>query len=218
MMRRFVHGIGSILFMFALMSGLMWHSPSLFASGFLGNVATHSGLRAALCRFEWMRALAYYGTREENQSDFDFHNGFGRYPRFLARCQRVTQFDPRFADVYVVGAEVLGWNLQRSAEAVELLNQGLRHRPQDWRLPLYMVALKYERGERLNIPLDLLERHIAEPDCPNLLRALLANLYHRQNRYPEAAAIWRLVAQAGNPQDRQRALTEIAECASRRTT
>src|SRR5690242_4391208 len=68
------------------------------------------GYRKLTADLAWVQTLIYYGTHEEGTPEEEQENGGGRYPLFLAYCQRVARLDPYFNYVYFYGGTVLGWN------------------------------------------------------------------------------------------------------------
>src|SRR5262249_10941489 len=105
-------------------------SPSAHFGDFIGIAM---GFRRLAADIAWIQTLIYYGTPEKGVEEKIAENGGGRYPFFLAYCQRVAALDPYFLYVYYYGAAVLGWNLNRLPEAEEFLQTGIRTHPHEWR-------------------------------------------------------------------------------------
>lgn len=168
-----------------------------------------AGFRRLAADLAWIQTLQYYGTQEEGQSEFDFHNGIGRYPLLLAYCQRVARIDPYFTYAYYYGGGALGWNLGRWAEAEALLRQGIENNPKNFRLQQYLAAMAYKHDQDVDKLMQFLESFVNDPDCPNLLRSLLANLYKKQKLYAKALGIWLQVYDTGDPTYLDRAKNQI---------
>jgi tetratricopeptide (TPR) repeat protein len=172
------------------------------------------GVRRLAADVAWIQTLQYYGTAEEGASEFENENGIGKYPKFLAYCQRVARIDPHFTYVYYYGGTALGWNLGRLDEAEQLLREGIQNNHQEWRLPQYLAALAYQKNHDPAQLILFLEGYVSQPDCPNLLRALLANLYKKEKRYKDAIRIWLLIAETGDPNYSHRAQQQITTLAA----
>jgi tetratricopeptide (TPR) repeat protein len=157
------------------------------------------GFRALTADLAWIQTLLYYGTHEEGVDPEIAENGGGRYPLFLAYCQRVGQIDPRFKYVYYYGGAVLGWNLNRLDEAEILLKQGIQANPKEWRLQQFLAGLAYQKSHNINSLVDFLKVFSEEKDCPNILRSILAHIYKKQHRYREAIRIWLILYDSKDP-------------------
>ena len=138
----------------------------------------------------WIQTLVYYGSTDEGTDAETAEQGGGQYPHFLAYCQRVAEIDPYFKYVYYYGGGVLGWNLNRLDEAEELLKEGIKAHPKEWRFQQFLAALAYQKNHDINKLVDFLEGFVEEKDCPNMLRSILANIYKKQKRYLDAIRVW----------------------------
>ncbi|MFA5975999.1 MAG: hypothetical protein WC859_07520 [Elusimicrobiota bacterium] len=170
-----------------------------------------AGLRRLAADIAWIQTLQYYGTAEEGQSDFESDNGMGDYPLLLSYCQRVTRIDPFFSYAYYYGAGSLGWNLNRWDEAEILLRQGIQNNPHDARLKEYLGSIAYEHNHDVSKLAEFLESFIYDPECPNLLRSILANIYKKQKLFGKALRVWVMVYDTGDPTYRTAAETHIRE-------
>jgi hypothetical protein len=168
------------------------------------------GFRRLAADIAWIQTLQYYGTHDDHDGHHDHNNEIGKYPLFLQYCERVARLDPYFTYVYYYGGGVLGWNVNRLSEAEALLKLGIQNNPHEWRLPQYLAALAYQKDHDVNKLIVFLEGFAGQPDCPNLLRALLANIYKKQNRYGEAIRLWQFIYRTGEPDYMNRAQQQIA--------
>jgi tetratricopeptide (TPR) repeat protein len=157
----------------------------------------------------WIQALVYYGTTEQGVESEESEQGGGKYPLFLAYCQRVARLDPSFKYVYYYGGGVLGWNLNRPSEAEELLKEGIQAHPTEWRFQQFLAGLAYQKDHNVNKLTEFLKAFTEEKDCPNLLRSILANIYKKQKRYREAIHVWMIVYNTHDPQYLERAESQI---------
>lgn len=127
---------------------------------------------------------------------------------------RVVRLDPNFVQPYVYGAGVLAFSpgLDRSQEAIALLQEGVRRNPQEWTLQATLAAILYKLEDRPEPMMLELERLAAVDGCPVVLRAILANLYKAQGRRRDALSIWlKAIESELSPGERRRAEQQVAE-------
>jgi len=187
-------------------------SPVTRLSDFAGMAM---GFRKLTADLAWIQTLIYYGTEEEGTDPEEAENGGGRYPLFLAYCQRVAQIDPNFKYVFYYGGAALGWNLNRLDEAEAFLKEGIKAHPKEWRFQQFLAGLAYQKNHNINSLIDFLKVFIEEPDCPNILRSILANIYKKQQRYLDALRVWIIVYDTKDPNYRERAASQIIELAQK---
>jgi hypothetical protein len=183
-------------------------SPVTRLSDFAGIAM---GFRKLTADLAWIQTILYYGTHEEGTDPEEGENGGGRYPLFLAYCQRVAQIDPNYKYVFYYGGSALGWNLNRLDEAEELLKEGIKAHPKEWRFQQFLAGLAYQKNHNINSLIDFLKVFIEEQDCPNLLRSILANVYKKQKRYIEAIHVWMIVYDTKDVGYMERAASQIIE-------
>lgn len=127
---------------------------------------------------------------------------------------RVARLDPRFVEPYYFGAGILAFDpsMRKPYEAIGLLQDGISHSPREWRLQTIMAAILYKVQDKPGPMIAELEKLAAAPDCPGLMRAILANIYKEAGRYRKAIEIWELVLESPSPSgERERAEREIRE-------
>jgi hypothetical protein len=147
----------------------------------------------------------------------------GVYPELYRYCQRVIQLDPFFNFAYLYGAATLGWNLNRPDEALELLKTGIAnmesyrsditkdvHQPY-WQLHLYLGALSYAKTGEFDKMRGLLETAAVQPECPNMVKVLLANIYQKEAKFMPSLKLWLEVYDSGDLSYRQRSSEKINE-------
>lgn len=152
------------------------------------------GLRRLAADMAWISVLQYFGSREfaedaAPQGHEHFHEG-GTYPALKKMVLRVMRLDPSLHYATLYGAGALGWMLNRPQEALELLQEGIKNNPTHWRFRLYVGALLYREKEQFSEMLKLLEEAIQFPDCPTLMKSILANIYKERKNYRRALEIW----------------------------
>src|ERR1017187_7058608 len=129
-------------------------SPVARLSDFAGIAL---GFRKLTADIAWIQTLIYYGTFEEGSEPEAVEQGGGHYPLFLAHCQRVEQIDPYFKYVFYYGGGVLGWNLNRLDEAEELLKEGIKAHPKEWRFQQFLAGLAFQKNHDVNKLTDFLQ-------------------------------------------------------------
>lgn len=126
----------------------------------------------------------------------------GVYPAFARYCYRIIALDPFYYYAYLYGGGALAWNLDRPDEALKLLEHGILvmekhkrnitrdiHQPY-WQLNLYASAIVYRTSGDFAGMIRLLETAVRQPDAPNMVKSILANIYQKQQRYAEAVRLW----------------------------
>src|SRR5581483_3154072 len=101
------------------------------------------------------------------------------YGRLKSLCLRVGRLDPSFRRAFLYGAGVLGWfqGVERPADAVDVLKEGMRRDPGEPLFPLYLAALAYKQKGRTGDMISLLESSFDAPQTPTTMKTILANLH-----------------------------------------
>lgn len=178
------------------------------------------GSRRISADIAWIELLQYYGSAElltDEESPGELYQDFysrlfnpakhqpyqhehhhhhyegGVYPRLLPLCQRIIRLDPYFQYVYLYGSAALAWNLNRPEEAVALLEEGIKYNPQSLLLRVYLGAIIYKKMDNFAGMTSLLDEVVADPECPVLLKNILANIYKKAGKFESAANIYRQI-------------------------
>lgn len=144
------------------------------------------GFRALAADVAWVQLLQNMGEQgkaeEQNKS----------YPFLKEATLRVTRIDPYFKRAYLFGAATLAWlrTTNRPDEAMEILMEGARYNPTYWPLRTYAAGIGYMKTQQMGNMIRMLEEAAGHPDCPSIVKAVLANSYKANKRYGEAIAIW----------------------------
>lgn len=169
------------------------------------------GARRAFADLWFVRLLQYYGKQEvregsdqpgheTHQHRVDEHGhvhcdhgadyGKGDYPRFLPMARHVLEVDPSFTAAGLYGAASLAFNMERPAEAEELLNYGLKYSPKEWKYLTVLAAIGYSKAQNPAAVAEAIRPLLREPDCPVMLKQLAAFLNKRAGNFAAAAAIY----------------------------
>lgn len=171
------------------------------------------GTRRLFADLWYVRLMQYYGTPEleegeqEEGGQFawllphkpgeDHHsgeNGEGRYPEFLARALHIAALDPHFAGAVLYAAGSLAFNMDRPAEAEQVLNLAVRYAPREWKYATLLAAIGYSKAASPAEVTRAIAPLLAEKDCPVMLKQLAAFLNKRAGDYAAAAAIYADIA------------------------
>jgi tetratricopeptide (TPR) repeat protein len=108
---------------------------------------------------------------------------------------RVVRIDPYFHRAYLFGAVILAWfkSVDRPEEALEILQEGIRNNPNYWVFRSTVGAIVYKKKEDFPQVAHLLEDAVSQPDCPGLIKAILANTYKSMGQYRKALEVWGVV-------------------------
>lgn len=182
---------------------------------------TVAGFRRAAADVAWIQflhviAVDVHGEEHEHEDEHEHggeHEEGGTTAGVRDAALRVARLDPSFIQPYLFGAGILAFDRSepRPDEALELLREGIERNPKDRRLQLVTAAILYKIRDKPGPMIEELEKLAVEPDCPGLMRAILANLYKRQGRNDKALAMWTLVLEGPDSSgERERAEREIA--------
>lgn len=199
----------------------------------LDSIGLIIGFRKLISDIAWIQLLQYYGgeapedVEKGNKSRYDrpHHNHLeqmtkiqpGKYKRFLDYCRRITILDPLYSFVYFYGVGCLAWNLERPDEALKYSEEGLKNlkfqkdiqNSDYWELVKYQQAIVYKIGGRHKEMISKLKEIVESGKAPNLVKAILANLYKKYGFYKEALNIWYDISLSGDPEYIERAKYQI---------
>lgn len=175
-------------------------------SGFQDVAFIVSGFRSLAADVAWVQLL-------QNMGDYGHAEEKGMsYPYLKDDTLRVTRIDPYFKRAYMFGAATLAYlqTTNRPAEALEVLNEGIRYNPKHWPFHTFVSGVGYKQSNQFEKMIKMLETSLADPECPTMVKAILANAYKLHRRYPESLALWKIILNDENGRDyHQRAKEEI---------
>ena len=163
------------------------------------------GMRRLAADLELIRLLLYYGyedpaegrQKHEHQAfDFDSEHpelswGGGSYREFGPRARRILALDPSFSYVALYAAGAIAFNLNRPEEALGLLEEALKADPGNNEYRAYVAAIGFHRKADARRVLSVLEPTLSQPDCPTMIKSMMAFLYKRSGRRFEAIRLYR---------------------------
>jgi len=172
------------------------------------------GVRRVGADLAWIQLLQYYGNSE---------NDMGQYKDFLQYCWRVVYFDPFASYAYLTGSAGLAWNMNRPEEALQLLQYGIKvtdeyganmtsdARQPFWQYHLYISAIIYKQKGDFGNMIQMLVKAAQQPNCPNMLKAVLANILESIKDYQGALHLWYEVYATRDPMYLERSEQKIIQ-------
>lgn len=131
------------------------------------------------------------------------------YEKLYEKALRVVELDPMFYYAYIYASGALAWNLKRYDQAYALLNKGLKNNPTYWRFAVYISAILFKEKGDIASMIKTLEGVIAYPDCPNLIKSIVANYYKRSGQYVKSIDLWIEIYESDDESYMRRALDQI---------
>jgi hypothetical protein len=92
------------------------------------------GFRNFLADLAWLQAVQVAGVRRMGKDDYD---------KLVRLVRTVNNFDPRFEVPYFLGGLMLGDSPEHVPQAIDILEQGWKNHPENWRFPFYLGYLRY---------------------------------------------------------------------------
>lgn len=173
------------------------------------------GMRRQAADLHFIRLLQYYGTPEGEAAEEDpghgmpghIHRGAqgeGEYPELVPRTLHILELDPyfRYATLYTAGA--LAFNMGKPEQAIALLRRALERDPKAWRYHLYIAAIAYRKDREFGKLVVVLEPAIGDPECPAMLKLIVAGIYQKLGRPERARELYLQVEQDSRDPDSRR--------------
>jgi len=163
------------------------------------------GFRGAAADIAWVQLIQYCGGEilPDESRTLDLLKDL---------TLRVVRIDPYFYEAYLFSSGILAWfkNINRPDEAIEILQEGIKNNPRYWPFRLYLAAIVYKKAEEYGKMAFSLEEAIRYPDCPQLIKAILANYYKEQKEYAKAITVWESVLASDDSGYQNRAEEQIS--------
>lgn len=152
------------------------------------------GYTGLLADIYWTRAVQYFGTQH--------FRGSGDF-RLLAPLLEVTsELDPHMLPPYQFGANFLGPKPPNGAglpgEAMALLNYGIEHNPDQWRLYYNLGFLYYTEFKDYAKAADAFERGAKLPVTNKFMPILAAKMAQHAGEFDTARMLWSTTYQSTN--------------------
>lgn len=144
------------------------------------------GMRRAAADLALIRMIIYYGTPEDEEAHLlgfgdhaGHHHSAGRHPDLRDRARSVLEADPSFTYAALWASGALAFNLDRPDEALDLLETALARDPRNFQLRSYVGAIGFHKKGEPRKVLEVLEPVLGYPDCPAMIKHLMAVLYRK---------------------------------------
>lgn len=178
---------------------LYLHSPALLRRLSLG----HEGLVADLY---WTRAVQYFGMRR--------HAREGTFPLLDPLLEIATALDPKLTVAYQFGASFLSPPPPDGAgqpeKAIELLEFGIRHNPEEWRLFYNLGFIYYLEMKDYARASEAFGRGAKVPGAHPFLRVLAAQTAEHAGEVETARLLWETTLESStDPLVRENARTHL---------
>lgn len=171
------------------------------------------GLRRAAADLGLIRMLIYYGTGDGSHEHHEHEHSSddGKYTELLPRALSIVDSDPSFTYAALYASGALAFNLNRTEEALQLLQYSLSRDPGNFQLRSYAGAVGFHKKGDIKNVIALLEPALGFPDCPTMIRHLVAYLYRKDGRTEKARALYKEILE----QSRDEGYRRMAEAALR---
>lgn len=162
------------------------------------------GMRRLVADIGLVRMLIYYGSAEQapqgahHGHDHGTHNadrselawGSGHYPELGPRALAVLDADPTMSYAALYAAGALSFNLNRPDDGLKVLEYALSRDSNNREYQGMLAAVGFHKKGDSGSVIRLLEPVAASPDCPTMLKHLLAFLYVRTGDHPKAIVLY----------------------------
>lgn len=163
------------------------------------------GMRRLAADLGLVRLLVYYGTPEEagvvveepgshpftGMEHVEKSWGGGSYGQLGPRAERILDIDPGFTYVAIYASGALAFNLNRPDDALAVLRYALARQPDSLELKEYVAAIGFHRHGNREEVARILEPMLSQPDCPTMIKSIMASLYLKMGRRDKAVALYR---------------------------
>jgi tetratricopeptide (TPR) repeat protein len=143
------------------------------------------GYEGLLADIYWTRAVQYYGGT--------FHAGGGNYELLWPLLNITTQLDPHIFPAYEYGATFLSAKPPNGTglpgKAIELVEYGIQHNPDNWRLYYDLGYIHYDRKDYAKAA-DAWERGSRVPNAHPFLKILAAQAAQHGGEAQTAQMLW----------------------------
>jgi len=114
---------------------------------------------------------------------------------------RCASLDPYFHSATLFGSALLAFHNAQPDQALQLLEQGLKQDPTYWQFRLYATAIGYHRAEKMEKAIRLLEEALLYPDCPTMVKNILAFTHRKQGNLKRALEIYIDIAETSREEN-----------------
>jgi tetratricopeptide (TPR) repeat protein len=125
------------------------------------------GYRSLTADYYFLKALDEFGNTGMHEA---------RFPNLIAFVRRALHLDPYYATAYFFAGTALTVKELDSSASIELLQQGLRYRPDDWRIAFLLGFNAYYFANDYALGARALAQAARHPEAPSLAGPLATRL------------------------------------------
>jgi len=218
--------IASVLMQTAAQEHFTFRNTPLFSKDF-SEVARYSdfwlvlfGHRRIAADIVFIQTLQYYGSIHKDEIDEGakispgdgFGTGLVRYDKLFSYALRCVRLDRNFEFAATFMAAALAWVQNRENEAIFLLTDAIDYwdaqkldAPVFYKSNLYLSAIAVTKEKGIAASIIYMEKAITYPDCPDMMKNILGEIYMREEDYRNAVRVLTMNLDSRNPQYRKKA-------------
>jgi len=155
------------------------------------------GYEGLIANIYWTRAVQYYGGT--------FHKGGGRYELLWPLLNITTQLDPHIIPAYQYGATFLAQKPPNGAgmvdKAIQLVEFGIEHNPDDWRLYEDLGFIYYSNLKDYQKAAEVFLRGSKRPNAHPFLKVLAAQAAEHGDERRTAQLLWTAIYETTHDKD-----------------
>jgi tetratricopeptide (TPR) repeat protein len=127
--------------------------------------------------------------------------------------QRMLSLNPyyRYGVLYVAGFLAFNNPVNRPDQALALIAQAVKGDPKYWRYKMVAGAIGYTQDDRSEEAAALLEESIKDPECPSMIKSILAGIHRKAGRYGRAAELYESLLEARDKDYAERARKNLED-------
>ncbi len=182
------------------------------------------GHRRIAADIVFIQTLQYYGSIHEEEiaegAKLSPGEGFGtglvRYDKLFSYALRCARLDRNFEFAVTFTAAALAWVQNRENEAIFLLTDAIDFwdaqkldTPVFYQSNLYLSAIAVRKEKGMAASTIYLEKAIRYPDCPDMVKNILGEIYMKLGDYRNAARVLAMNIDSRDPEYRRRAREKL---------
>jgi|GEM_PF-1573116 len=125
----------------------------------------------------WIRLLQYFGGLYLTTRD---------YPQIERLFEVIFALDPYFEDAYLFSSLAVGEEAEKPEKALEFLEKGMEHMPDNWRLPFDAGFLAMQTMGDYDLAKEYFKIATEKPHCPAFVYRIIPHLETEAGRFETA--------------------------------
>lgn len=224
--------IASVLMQEEAGKNFTFRNTPLFSKDF-SEVARYSdfwlvmfGHRRIAADIVFIQTLQYYGTIHEDEiiknarveSGEGFGTGLVKYDKLFSHAIRTARLDRNFEYAVTFTGAALAWVQKRENEAILLLTDAIDYwdaqnldTPVFYQASLYLSAIAVTKEKGIAEATEYMEKAITYPDCPDMVKNILGEIYFRAKDYKNAVRVLEMNLDSQEPLYRDKARKKLEQ-------